>query len=394
MYTRIAACCALALASTQASAFDFSFKGMIKTEVVASTEGVASYGSTYSHVAPTHALRTDIFNGQPATDQETNYLESQSTSFQAAQSRFSLNMKHNKIRGVLELDFIDGEDGFTNQTALQAQEPRLRLATLYYAYSDNLTLFAGQKWSTAAGIKSSGSYNWVGNGFRAGNTGFLAMEAGATYKVDNLTLTGAVTGKGRNLSSSGVNNNELGGMPGFAIDANYKISGHVFGFAAHVAELQFEDEPSYVGGGNQDANLFKVYTTLNFGTVSLNGEYYTGEALNNQNALGVAPAVTISSGMVSESFSESGYMLYASWTPAAGHNIKVGYGSASVDSGDRDRLSAPSLNENSTAYINYGYQATEGLTTFAQLTHFDTEYGSDYESFTTAVIRAGVVFKF
>ena len=87
-------------------------------------------------------------------------------------------------------------------------------------------------------------------------------------------------------------------------------------------------------------------------------------------------------------------MLYASWTPAAGHNIKVGYGSASVDSGDRDRLSATSLNENSTAYINYGYQATEGLTTFAQLTHFDTEYGSDYESFTTAVIRAGVVFKF
>ena len=135
MYTRIAASCALILAGSPVYAYDFSFKGMIKTEVVTSSQGVGSFGSTYSHVAPTHALRTDIFGGAPATAQETNYLESQSTSFQASQSRFSLNMKHDKIRGVLELDFIDGEDGFTNQTALQAQEPRLRLATLYYDYA-------------------------------------------------------------------------------------------------------------------------------------------------------------------------------------------------------------------------------------------------------------------
>ncbi|WP_346993076.1 hypothetical protein [Alteromonas gracilis] len=167
MLKRIAASCALVLVNTPVDAFEFSFKGMIKPEVVTSNEGVASYGSAYSQVAPTHALRTDIFNGAPATDQETRFLESESTSFQAAQSRFSLNMKHEKIRGVLEFDFIDGEDGFTNQTAIQAQEPRLRLATLYYDYSDSLTFFGGQKWTTAAGIKSSGSYNWIGNAYRA-----------------------------------------------------------------------------------------------------------------------------------------------------------------------------------------------------------------------------------
>ena len=395
MLKRIAASCALVLVNTPVDAFEFSFKGMIKTEAVTSNQAVASYGSVYSQVAPTHALRTDIFGGAPATEQQTNFLESESTSFQAAQTRFSLNMKHEKIRGVLELDFIDGEDGFTNQTAIQAQEPRLRLATLYYDYSKNLTIFGGQKWTTAAGIKSSGSYNWIGNAYRAGNTGFLAMEVGATYKADNLSITGALTGKGRNATAGGINGNELGRMPGFAFDVNYKISGHTIGAAGHFANIKFEDEPNFTSGEDQDANLFKVYTMLNFGDVSFNAEYYTGEALNNQNALGVAPASRLSAdGQVRDNFSESGFFSYVSWNISPEHNVKIGYASASVDDSDRDRLGLTELQKNSTAYINYGYKIMTGLTAFAQLTHFDTEYGVDNESFTAAVARAGVVFKF
>lgn len=395
MLKRIAASCALVLVNTPVDAFEFSFKGMIKTEAVTSNQAVASFGSVYSQVAPTHALRTDIFGGAPATEQQTNFLESESTSFQAAQSRFSLNMKHEKIRGVLELDFIDGEDGFTNQTAIQAQEPRLRLATLYYDYSKNLTIFGGQKWTTAAGIKSSGSYNWIGNAYRAGNTGFLAMEVGATYKADNLSITGALTGKGRNATAGGVNGNELGRMPGFAFDVNYKISGHTIGAAGHFANIKFEDEPNFTSGEDQDANLFKVYTMLNFGDVSFNAEYYTGEALNNQNALGVAPASRLSAdGQVRDNFSESGFFSYVSWNISPEHNVKIGYASASVDDSDRDRLGLTELQKNSTAYINYGYKIMTGLTAFAQVTHFDTEYGVDNESFTAAVARAGVVFKF
>ena len=395
MLKRIAASVALVLVNAPADAYVFSFKGMIKTEAVSSNQGVASYGSTYSQVAPTHALRTDIFGGAPATAQQTSFLESESTSFQAAQSRFSLNMKHDKIRGVLELDFIDGEDGFTNQTAIQAQEPRLRLATLYYDYSDNLTFFGGQKWSTASGIKSSGSYNWIGNAYRAGNSGFLAMEVGATYKADALTITGALTGKGRNASAGGINANELGRMPGLAVDINYKFSGHTVGFAGHIANLNFEDEANFAAGEDQDANLFKVYTTLNFGDVSVNAEYYSGEALNNQNALGVAPAASLGGdGQVRESFSETGFFTFVSWNINPDHNIKVGYASASVDDSDSDRLRLTELNKNTTAYINYGYKVTAGLTAFAQLTHFDTEYGVDFENFTAAVARAGVVFKF
>ena len=395
MLKRIAASCALVLVNTPVDAFEFSFKGMIKTEAVTSNQAVASYGSVYSQVAPTHALRTDIFGGAPATEQQTNFLESESTSFQAAQTRFSLNMKHEKIRGVLELDFIDGEDGFTNQTAIQAQEPRLRLATLYYDYSKNLTIFGGQKWTTAAGIKSSGSYNWIGNAYRAGNTGFLAMEVGATYKADNLSITGALTGKGRNATAGGINGNELGRMPGFAFDVNYKISGHTIGAAGHFANIKFEDEPNFTSGEDQDANLFKVYTMLNFGDVSFNAEYYTGEALNNQNALGVAPASRLSAdGQVRDNFSESGFFSYVSWNISPEHNVKIGYASASVDDSDRDRLGLTELQKNSTAYINYGYKIMTGLTAFAQVTHFDTEYGVDNESFTAAVARAGVVFKF
>lgn len=386
---------AAAMVTSPSYAWDFSYKGMIKPELISSNAGIASYGNTYSHVAPTHALRTDFFGSAPATEQQTLFLESQATSFQAAHSRFSLNMNHGKVKTVIEFDFIDGETGFTNQTAIQAQEPRLRLATIYYDATDNLTLFGGQKWTTAAGIKSNGSYNWIGNAYRAGNSGFLAMEAGASYKNAGWTFTGALTGKGRNNSTSGINANELGGMPGVAVDVNYKFDGHMIGFAGHVAQVNFEKEPRFVTGEDQDANLFKVYSTLKFGDVSVSGEYYIGESLNNQNALGVAPATSLdSTGRVRESFGESGFFTFVSWNLRPGHNMKAGYSTASVNSEDRSRLTQTELLRNSTAYVNYGYKVTEGLTAFAQLTNFKTEYGVDNKEFSAVETRVGVVFTF
>lgn len=394
MSSRLVPLLGVALLSSPSYGYEFSLKGMIKPEVVASDAAVASYGSTYSQVAPTNALRTDIFGGGPATPQETQYLESEASSFQAAQSRFSLNMKHEKVRAVLEFDFIDGEDGFSNQTAIQSQEIRVRLATLYYDVSDELTIFAGQKWTTAAGIKSSGSYNWIGNAYRAGNSGFLAMEAGATYKNAGWEVTGALTGRGRNNSAAGINANELGAIPGLAFDANYNFSGHKVGVAGHFSKVNFEDEPGFVSGQDQDANLFKVYGIFKLGAVTLNGEYYTGQALNNQNALGIAPATSLNAGVVRESFDESGFFTYASWDINKTNNIKVGYASAEVDSGDRDRLSLTELSKNTTAYINYSHKVTDYLTFFTQFTHFDTEYGVDFENFTAVVGRAGLLFKF
>lgn len=381
---------------TTSHAFEFSYHGMIKPELVNTSSAVASYGTTYSQVAPSNALRTDIFGGQTASEQEVVFLESEATSFQAAHSRFSLNLNHDKVRTILEFDFIDGEDGFSNQTAIQAQGARVRLATIYYDYSDNLTFFGGQKWTTAAGIKSNGSYNWIGNAYRAGNSGFLAMEVGASYKKDGLSVTGAITGKGRNNSSSGINANELGNLPGFAIDVNYKFNGHMVGVAGHTATINFDSEPSYVSGGDQDANFYKIYASVKIApTVTLNGEYYLGESLNNQNALGVAPAARINSdGTVRQNFGESGFFTFLSWDIKPGHNMKVGYSQAEVDSSDQGRLTITELSRNSTQYINYGFKVLDSLTVFGQLTNFDTEYGVDFEEFSAVETRFGVIFKF
>lgn len=395
MFSRTCAIIATLSVISQAHAFEFSYKGMIKAEYVHTDAATASFGGTYSQVAPTHALRTDTFGGAPATVQQANFLDSAAGSFQVSQSRFSLNMSHEKVRGVLEMDFIDGADGFTNQTALQAQGPRLRLATIYYSANDNWTLFAGQKWSTASGIKGVGSYNWVGNLYRAGNTGFLAVEAGATYRNEGFTITGALTGRGRNNSAVGVNANELGGTPGLAVDANYKFNGHMVGVAGHVATVNFSDEPGYVSGGDQDANLFKIFGSFKFNDITINAEIYTGESLNNQNALGIAPATSLGAGgVVRESFSESGYFAFASWNVRPGHNIKAGFGSAEVDSGDRGRLGLTDLSKNTGIYANYGVKLFDGLTAFGQLTHFDTEFGVDGADFQTIETRIGAVFKF
>lgn len=386
---------AMLLMSTPAFSYEFSYKGMIKPELVNANRGIASYGSTYSEVAPTHALRRDVFGGAAATPQQSEFLNSAASSFQAAQSRFSLHMSHEKVRTVIEFDFIDGEDGFTNQTAIQAQEPRLRLATIYYDHNDKVTVFGGQKWSTAAGIKSNGSYNWIGNGYRSGNSGFLAMEAGVTYKDAGWSFTGALTGRGRNSTAGGINANELGGIPGVAVDVNYSFNKHKIGFAGHSAQVNYEKEAGFVSGEDQDANLFKVYASLNFGDIKFSGEYYTGEAINNQNALGIAPAARLNSdGSVRESFGESGFFGYVTWSPGPLHTFKAGYSSAEVDSGDRSRLALTDLSKNTSAYVNYGYKVSEGLTAFAQVTHFDTEYGVDFENFTALVSRVGVVFKF
>lgn len=396
MFSRFVVSLVVLAVSIPAHAFEFSFKGMIKPEYIHTDAGIASYGSGYSQVAPTNALRTDIFGGAPATPQQTEFLESAAGSFQAAHSRFSLNMKHENVRTILEFDFIDGEDGFTNQTAIQAQGARLRLATLYYDANDQWTLFAGQKWTTAAGIKSNGSYNWIGNAYRAGNSGFLAMEAGATYRNGDLTITGAFTGRGRNNSPAGINANELGGVPGIAFDANYRFSGHTVGVAGHFSEVNFSSEPGYVSGGDQDANFYKMYGVFKLGgSVTLNAEVYTGEALNNQNALGIAPATSLpGSGVVRQSFGESGFFTYVNWDIRPGHNVKAGYSSAEVDSGDRSRLTITELSKNATAYVNYGYRLTDSLTAFAQITHFDTEFGVDFESFDVIETRLGAVFRF
>ncbi len=392
---RVAAVMAQPEMSSAPPGFKFRYHGMIKPEYVYSDSGVASFGNSYSHVAPTHALRTDVFGGAPATPQQSKSLEASAGSFQISQSRFSLNMDYKKVRSVLEFDFIDGDDGFSNQTALQAQGARLRLATLYYDFNENLTFFGGQKWTTAAGIKSSGSFNWVGNGYRAGNSGFLAVEAGASFKTNGWSFTGALTNRGRNNTAAGINANELGATPGIAFDANYSFSGHKLGVAGHMAEVEFEKESGFVSGEDQDANLFKIYGTLNLGAIKLNGEYYTGEALNNQNALGVAPAASLNSaGVVRESFGESGFFTYASWDFMPGHNLRLGYGSAEVDSGDRDRLGLTELSKNTTAYINYNLSTAGGVTAFTQLTYFNTEFGVDSKDFSALVARTGVVYKF
>ena len=74
--------------------------------------------------------------------------------------------------------------------------------------------------------------------------------------------------------------------------------------------------------------------------------------------------------------------------------MKAGYSTASVDSEDRSRLTQTELLRNSTAYVNYGYKVTEGLTAFAQLTNFKTEYGVDNKEFSAVETRVGVVFTF
>lgn len=369
------------------------YKGIVKTDVVHSDSGVGSYSNTYSHVAPTRALRTDRVNGAAATGQQTKNLRSESMSFQTAQSRFSFHLIHGDVKGVFEFDLIDGEDGFTNQTAIQSQGIRTRLATLYYSIDKNLTLFAGQKWTTVAGIISSGSYNIVGNGFQAGNTGFLAEELGIKFSKGDWDLTAAITGKGRN-NGTGVNYNELGSTPGFATDIRKILSGHVFGVAGHFAKLNFEDEASFISGEDKKAYLTKAFSNLSFGSLKLSLEYYYGQSLNNMNALGVAPATALSSGSVTRAYRESGYFTALSWKASEKNLFKFGHGSADVESSQESTLSEAQLSSNAYYFASYTRSLTKKLSGYLQLTQFESDYGPSSKSFGALISQLGMMFKF
>lgn len=383
-------CLGLTFFSINAFSMNIEFKGFVKAEVVNSSAAVGSYGTTYSHVATTKALRTD-----DSDPQKKKYLESSATSFQTAQSRFSFNVTHGKTKGVIEFDMIDGEDGFNNQTALQSQEPRTRLAYVQHQFTDELLVFIGQKWTSAAGIKGIGSFNFVGNGFQAGNTGFLMEELGATYNKSKMSYTLALSGKGKNDNANGVNHNELGSSPGVAIDVHYKADQFTVGFARHGATLNYELADGYVSGGNKEAYFNKVYFLTQFGKSKLFGEFYQGQALNNLNALGVGAAVSMSgSGVVSDEIKESGYWL--TFQTAVGEKglITLGYGMASVDSEHHDTLASTSMKSNSYTLLGYTHNTTDKLQTFIQYTGHVTEYGSAGDSFSAAVIQTGMLVKF
>ncbi len=377
--------CGLLLLSNATYALNLEVKGFLKTDIYHSDQGVGSYGDDYSHVAPTRALRTD--QGTTAKQRRDG---SEATSFQIAQSRFSFHITHGKAKGVFEFDFIDSDTGFNKQTALQAAGIRTRMAYLDYAINDRFSIFMGQKWGTASGIKGVGSWNYVGNAFQTGNTGFFNQELGFSYKLNNLTFTLALTGKGRNFNG-GVNENELGSMPGLALDINYKSKSFMIGLASHAGELEFEKNEDFTGTGeNQNAYLAKVYGNVSFWKAKWNLEYYVGQSLNNLNALGVGAATKIDdSGNITKAVRESGVWtsLMVNWNKIS--KSTFGYGQAAVADSFVSNLGATSISENTLMFANYSRSLTDQLQWYIQWENYTTKYGSDEKEFDANVYISG-----
>ncbi len=373
------------------SAVDFKFKGFIKAEVVHSNKSVGSYGDSYSHVAVTKANLKDT-----TTPQTKKYSDSASTSFQTAQSRFAFEVTEGKVYGILEFGLIDpASTGFTNQGPLQAAGPRTRLAFINYTISQNTKFFIGQKWGSATGIPWNGSFNYVGGGLTAGNTGFLNNEAGLTHKLGEVSITGAITGKGKNAAGStadGANQNELGHTPGVAGNVEYKQEDLLIGLAGHWGKMIFQRDDAFTSGHNRNAFVAMVYASNKFGALKFDLEAYLGSNLGGLNALGVASR-PVGAGHSSR---ERGAWFGLAYDLSEVDVFRLSYGMAEVSNGTAEELSATQMNENSYAYLNYGRNLGDGLTWFAQYTYFNTSYGfgSAKRNPDASVWQSGMLYKF
>ncbi len=376
---------AIMIAPLSSQAVEFKFNGFVKAEVIHSDAAVGSFGDTYTHTAISRANRVDT-----TPPEAKKYEKSSATSLQTSQSRFGFQVIQDKTTGYFEFDLIDPNAGFTNTTALQAQGPRTRQAFISHKVDDSLTVFIGQKWSTAAGIAWVGSYNIVGNGYQAGKVVFLNEEVGATYKLGNLSFTGAITGKGRNAGA--INENELGTQPGLAGNIEHKTEKFLLGVAGHVSKLHWDETNSAASGlRDREAYVAKAYGSATFGSFKWDLEGYMGTNVNNLNALGIAQASNGTS-----SWKESGFWTNLTYDISKLDVMRLGYGMAQVDDEQESRLAATGLQDNQYIHANYGRTIGNGLTAFVQYTYHDTKYGtgSTQKSFQANVGQAGLLYKF
>jgi hypothetical protein len=143
----------------------------------------AASGATESFSNPNLVAITAA--GNPVYAVEPDHARS---SFQAQQSRLGAWFgEGTPYRGQLEFDFVDA----TRASPTVASIPRLRIAKLEWAASEDVTLVAGQDWGLEQPINPHG-INLVGGGFLAGNTAFMRQQVKVLAKVGDLEVGAAV----------------------------------------------------------------------------------------------------------------------------------------------------------------------------------------------------------
>jgi len=240
--------------------------------VVGVAQGAVESFSNPNQVAPTAA----------ANPAYASYPDKTRMAFEVAQTRMGVWL-HEKapVRGHVEIDFVD----FTKSTPTTATMPRLRIATVEWHPTADLTFLAGQDWDLVQPIMPHG-LNFVGGLFEAGNTGFMRQQVRGLYRVGDFEF-------GVEAAMPGFNNTakdgplELEALPlgGARVQYNMGSAGRV-GVSGYAAPFVFK--PHTADETKMTAALAGLYGDVTYAGVNARFEGYWGQNIANAGSLGLS----------------------------------------------------------------------------------------------------------
>lgn len=368
--------------ATAYATVDLNFYGFVKVGYLQSNNSLSSFGND-SIQAPTEAQNANVDDPTaPGSGQTAHYKQQSKGSFQLAQTRFGMALKKSdKLSGKLEFDLAD----FTNNPTGK-NDARIRLAEIYYKFTNNLSARIGQGWTTFEAF-SPHTFNYVGRWFKAGSSGFLAQQAEFKYDVSHWSFYGTLAQKGRNISgypkSNGgatdplVQDVSSRGLPQVVGKVEFKNENHHAGVAYTYAKFDY-DNSHYVNGAlaNVHGKSTHSYGTKlfyhgTFGKFDIRPEIYQGANLNDLLYLTLADH-TLSAGK-NRDIQELGYFTSMKYSLENGHAIIGGYGRARVTS-SLSKIANNKLVANEVIRVGYSHHFEEGLDTYIELSNYYSSY--------------------
>jgi hypothetical protein len=326
--------------------------GFLKSSAMYATEGLASFNNI-NLSAPTHAM------AQTRTADEKSRM-----SFQAQQSRIGAVLKKEaNLSAKFEFDFID----FNKSSPTTQMNPRVRIATVTYLWGNHKVVI-GQDWDLFSPV-SAFTFDYVGNYFMAGNTGFMRQQA-QFYTTSGSMEYGAALGMAGNNPGITDADLEIAKSPSYAARASYALEEGRVGLSGIYARLHYDANES-----THDAYGVNLFFEKKWSEFSIKSEAYYGQNLANIGALAIGKGTSTSD------VKEYGANITASYQVSPRHIPFGGLGFARAD--NRREVSAFALNAtnqitnpgvlgNMLARLGHEFQITPDFSWINEISRYET----------------------
>lgn len=339
--------------------FEPSYWGFIKSSAIYATEGLASYNNV-NLSAPTHAVGHLPGRAQDKTSR---------FSFQTQQSRVGFGLKKGEnLSGKIELDFID----FNKSSPTTQMNPRVRIASVTYAFDEHNKLIVGQDWDLFSPVTSY-TFDIVGLYFMAGNTGFMRQQFQYIHDNENWEM-GAAVGMAGNNPGVVDSDLELAKSPTYSGRVSRKLINGRVGVSAIYGRLHYSanssTHDSYAGNAFYEQSIRDGF--------ELKSEIYYGQNLNNIGSL------AIGKGTSTTDVKEYGGTLTANKKVSERGFVFGGVGLAKVDNRHEvsplsfggtvaaNVIAQPGVTSNFLSRAGYNFLITEDFSWMTEASRFET----------------------